>query len=158
MRKSALTKGAEGLTDRHRRPLLLNQEEKRARHAARASLAHSNAWRLCAGALSIGSKSARRPPRSAFLHKLWTKPTPALARHPSTKHSAETSNTNFPYNFRALSSATVGSLRCSCQSATPVLLLCTMLSSRVGSWYYSPASLAAFVFQMAFAFWASCGF
>ena len=44
------------------------------------------------------------------------------------------------------------------QSANRALFLPRMLSSRSGSLYSSPASLAAFIFQRAFAFWASCGF
>ena len=39
-----------------------------------------------------------------------------------------------------------------------VSFLPRMLSSRTGSQHCSPAPLAAFIFERAFAFWASCGF
>ena len=70
---------------------------------------------------------------------------------------AQTSFLEFSTHLRTLSSATIGSLRGSSQSANLVLFLPMMLS-RVESWYSSPASLAAFILQRAFPFWASCGF
>ena len=44
-----------------------------------------------------------------------------------------------------------------CQNCDIVSFLPLMLSLRVGSQFSSPASVAAFIFQRAFAFWTSCG-
>ena len=56
---------AERPTARHRRRLLLNHEEKRARHAACTSLAHSIPWMLCVNThYPTDPSRAKRPPNS----------------------------------------------------------------------------------------------
>ena len=85
----SIEEGTEGLTDRHRRRLLLNQEEKE------LAMRPVHPWHIplhgrCAytHTLSIGSKQGPTPSQICFSHKLWRKPTPAIAGHPSTRHSA----------------------------------------------------------------------
>ena len=57
--------GAEGLTVRRNRRLLLNQEERRARDATRTTLARSTPWMLCVNTHYQSDPSrAKRPPRS----------------------------------------------------------------------------------------------
>ena len=102
--------------------------------------------------LSRGPSWAKRPPRSAFFHKLWRKQTPAIARHPSTNHSCRDLWFTTFHTFQRFIQRNIGSLRCFSQGANLVSFLPRMLSSRVGSLYSSPASLAAFIFQKGFSF------
>ena len=143
---------AEGLTVRRNRQLPSESGSKRARHAARTSLAHSIPWTLCANTHYPSDPSgAKRPPRSASPTKFGKSQRQPLVKAPSPKvvgprpsilpHTAgqcnldatKASSQQIPPTFGALSSATIGSLRCSSQSANLVLFLPLISSSRVES-------------------------
>ena len=145
-----MEEGAEGLTAGHRRRLLLNQEEKVL--AMRPVLPWHTFHSMVAvrkHTLSIGSKQGQTPSQIGFFHKLWRKPThcslhKVLGPRPFSHE--------FSTHFRASSSATVGSLRCSSQNADRVLFLPRMLSSRSGSLQSSPRILACLHFPDSFCF------
>ena len=102
-----------------------------------------------------GRKRARRAALTTFHSVDGCAQTHTIHRIQVGPNTVETSNTNFPHISGLCPSATIGSLRCSSQSANLVLFLPRMLSSRVGSKYDSPASLGCLHFPVAFAFWAS---
>ena len=84
---------------------------KRAHHAARTSLAHSDAWRLCANTrCPTDPHGAKRPPRSASSTN-FGEPVPTSLRSilsPAGTHPEppNISSTAFPKHFKALSRAT----------------------------------------------------
>ena len=120
---------------------------KRARHAAHTSLAHSIPWTRCANTHypSDPSWAKRPPPQIGFSHKLWRKPTPAITRHPSAKQALGPRPLIqiFHTHFRALSSATIGSLRCSSQSANLVLFLPWLPSFPRGLQLFGPPAASS---------------
>ena len=127
---------------------------RRARHAARTSLAHSTPWILC-----VSTHYPSDPPRSASptdfggsLRKPLENASfpPALGPKPSS--------TNFQH-ISELDPVPQSDLR----GALPKVLILSCFSTEcclhaLDRQYSSPASIAAVIFQRAFAFWASCGF
>ena len=96
---------------------------------------------------------AKHPPRSAFPTKLWRKPTPAIARHSLHKALGPTPPVRILHTPQ-------GFVQCHTQIFEVVFpkWWSGLVSPPRGIVVFSPASLAAFIFQRAFAFWASCGF
>ena len=119
---------AEGLTTRPRRRLLLESGRKRARCAARSSLAHPTPWTLCVNTHYPSDPSrAKRPSQIGFSHRPLEE---ANAGHcktllpPSTR--AETSKTNFPHTLQGFIQRPTWIFE------VLVLFLPRMLSSRSG--------------------------
>ena len=121
-----------GLTARHRRQLLLNQEEKEL--AMRPELPwHFHSMDLCANTHYPSDPSgANALPNRPFPANIGGSQRPPLRDTLPLSTQAETSNTNFPHTH-TLQGFVIGSLRCSSPSANLVSFLPRMLSSRVGS-------------------------
>ena len=98
---------------------------KRARHTARTSLAHSTPRMLCVNTHYPSDPSrAKCPSRSAFLTNFGGSQHRPLEIASSTRFSGQqTHQPEFSTHFRALSSATIGSMRCSSHSSNRVLFL-----------------------------------
>ena len=116
-------------------PALSASGRRRARHAARTSLAHSTPRMLCVSThYPSDPNRAKRPPRLASPTDFGGSVRRPLEVAPSTSFSGQqTLQHEFSTHFKALSSATIGSLRCSFHRSNRVLFLSTMLSLRSGS-------------------------
>ena len=140
--RMSAVKGPKGLATQHRRRLLLNQEERELAMWPILPTFHSTACCAQTHTISHFRGSLRRPKEIAS----------------STRFSGQqTLQHEFSTHFNALSSATIGSLRCSSHSSNRVLFLPRMLSLRCGSQKSTPLSWAVFIFRTAFALEFSFG-